>query len=189
MSTSQAKYYKEICKSPLGEITIICDEEGKHLVALQLKTQDFGIKAILCKKGSHLPALVKTKKWLDAYFAGDKPKISDLPLAPQGTSFQKAVWKILCKIPYGKTETYGNIAKKIAKASGKAKMAAQAVGGAVGYNPIAIVIPCHRVVGANGNLTGYGGGIDYKIKLLKHEGVDMRNFYAPIAYNGSNFKD
>ena len=122
---------------------------------------------------------VKTKKWLDRYFNGEKPKISELDLAPMGSDFAKNVWKILCEIPYGEVTTYGEIAKKMAKIMNKDKMSAQAVGGAVGHNPISIIIPCHRVVGSNGSLTGYAGGIDKKIKLLEHENVDMSNLYIP----------
>ena len=122
---------------------------------------------------------VKTKKWLDRYFNGEKPKISELDLAPMGSDFAKNVWKILCEIPYGEVTTYGEIAKKIAKIMNKDKMSAQAIGGAVGHNPISIIIPCHRVVGSNGSLTGYAGGIDKKIKLLEHENVDLSNLYIP----------
>ena len=104
---------------------------------------------------------------------GERPKISELQLAPIGSNFRQEVWKILCKIPYGQVTTYGDIAKKIAQRRGVAKMSAQAIGGAVGHNPISIIIPCHRVIGTNGNLTGYAGGIETKSKLLQHEGVNM----------------
>ena len=96
-----------------------------------------------------------------------------------GSIFAKNVWKILCQIPYGELTTYGEIAKKMAKLMNKDKMSAQAVGGAVGHNPISIIIPCHRVVGKNGNLTGYAGGIDKKIKLLELEKVEMSNLMLP----------
>ena len=115
--------------------------------------------------------LVKAKKWLDRYFKGEKPQISELDLAPIGSDFAKNVWKLLCEIPYGEVTTYGEIAKKVAKIMNKSRMSAQAVGGAVGHNPISIIIPCHRVIGTNGSLTGYAGGIDKKIFLLKHEGA------------------
>ena len=120
-----------------------------------------------------------TKKWLDQYFAGNKPNISELSMAPIGGVFQKSVWKILCQIPYGEVITYGEIAKKMARIMNKTRMSAQAVGGAVGHNPISIIIPCHRVVGSNGSLTGYAGGLQTKIKLLEIEGVDMNSFYVP----------
>ena len=125
---------------------------------------------------------VKTKKWLDRYFNGEKPKICELDLTPMGSDFAKNVWKFLCKIPYGEVITYGEIAKKMAKIMNKDKMSAQAVGGAVGHNPISIIIPCHRVVGSNGSLTGYAGGIDKKIRLLEHEKVDIGNLYIPTKY-------
>ena len=102
-----------------------------------------------------------------------------LPLHLQGTEFQKAVWAILLNIPYGQTETYGKIAKEIARGRGREHMSAQAVGGAVGHNPVSIIVPCHRVVGADGNLTGYAGGIERKIALLQLEGHSMESFYRP----------
>ena len=117
--------------------------------------------------------LVKAKKWLDRYFKGEKPQISELDLEPIGSDFTKNVWKLLCEIPYGEVTTYGEIAKKVAKIMNKTTMSAQAVGGAVGHNPISIIIPCHRVIGTNGSLTGYASGIDKKIFLLKHEGVKI----------------
>ncbi len=123
--------------------------------------------------------LNKAKKWLDRYFKGERPSISELDLEPMGSIFAKNVWKILCQIPYGELTTYGEIAKKMAKLMNKDKMSAQAVGGAVGHNPISIIIPCHRVVGKNGNLTGYAGGIDKKIKLLELEKVEMSNLMLP----------
>lgn len=131
------------------------------------------------KENKNERILIKTKKWLDEYFNGKKPEISELDLAPIGSEFAKNVWEILCEIPYGKVTTYGEIAKKMAKIMHKEKMSAQAVGGAVGHNPISIIIPCHRVVGANGSLTGYAGGIDKKIYLLKHEQVNMENLFVP----------
>ena len=117
--------------------------------------------------------LVKAKKWLDRYFKGEKPQISELYLEPNGSDFAKNVWKLLCEIPYGVVTRYGEIAKKVSKIKNKSTMSAQAVGGAVGHNPISIIIPCHRVIGANGSLTGYAGGIDKKMFLLKHEGVSL----------------
>lgn len=131
------------------------------------------------KENKNERILIKTKKWLDEYFNGKKPEISELDLAPIGSEFAKNVWEILCEIPYGKVTTYGEIAKKMAKIMHKEKMSAQAVGGTVGHNPISIIIPCHRVVGANGSLTGYAGGIDKKIYLLKHEQVNMENLFVP----------
>ena len=123
--------------------------------------------------------LQKTKNWLDRYFKGEKPDIKELSLKPQGSLFRQEVWKLLCEIPYGEVTTYGKIAKVVAQKLHKEKMSGQAVGNAVGHNPISIIIPCHRVVGTSGSLTGYAGGIDKKIALLKHEGVDMTHYFIP----------
>jgi methylated-DNA-[protein]-cysteine S-methyltransferase len=120
-----------------------------------------------------LPVFAAARDWLDRYFAGQRPQPSELPLSPEGSSFRKAVWEILCAIPYGEVTTYGRIASLMAAQMNKASMSCQAVGGAVAHNPIAIIIPCHRVVGTDGSLTGYAGGIDRKARLLEHEGVDM----------------
>ena len=123
--------------------------------------------------------LVKTRKWLNRYFLGERPKIEELNIHLNGTSFEKIVWELLKRIPYGEVTTYKELAIKVAKKLGKEKMSAQAVGGAVGHNPISIIIPCHRVVGTNGSLTGYAGGIDKKVKLLEFEKVDMEKLYIP----------
>ena len=131
-----------------------------------------------CLKEKNLAVFDQTKRWLDLYFSGREPGFTPA-LNPVGSAFRRAVWEILLKIPYGKTTTYGQIAREIAAARGLAKMSAQAVGGAVGHNEISIIIPCHRVIGAHGSLTGYAGGIDRKIKLLKLEGVDMRGLFTP----------
>lgn len=112
------------------------------------------------------------------YFAGKEPDFTP-PLHPIGSEFRCAVWKLLLQIPYGSTATYGDIAKEIAKNMGLEKMSAQAVGGAVGHNEISIIIPCHRVVGTNGSLTGYAGGLDKKIRLLKLEHADMSRMFIP----------
>ena len=124
------------------------------------------------------PILAETKHWLDIYFDGHQPNFLP-PLHPTGSAFRQEVWDLLLQIPYGQTVTYGEIARKIAEKRGLNRMSAQAVGGAVGHNEISIIIPCHRVVGANGNLTGYGGGIDKKVKLLELEGVDINRFSLP----------
>ena len=121
------------------------------------------------KENDNDNTLLKAKKWLDRYFNKEKPSIKELELNPMGSEFRQAVWKILCEIPYGKVTTYKEIAEEIAEQKGIDKMSAQAVGGAVGHNPISIIIPCHRVVGTNGDLTGYAGGIDKKKYLLEHE--------------------
>lgn len=175
--------YRINYESPLGVINVASD--GESIVELWLPGQR-GFWGELEEKGNvteQVPVLVKAKEWLDRYFSGDRPTPQELPLAPVGGSFRQDVWKILCGIPYGELITYGEIAKRIASRRGLDKMAAQAVGGAVGHNPISIVIPCHRVVGAGENLTGYGGGIALKQALLAHEGVDLSGFYVPVKKN------
>lgn len=172
-------YYKATYASPLGTITLACDDD--HLVGLWVEGQKYHSAAIseeLVEKDD-IPVLHMAKKWLDRYFAGERPGISELPLKPVGGEFRQAVWSILCEIPYGEVTTYGDIAKRIAVKMGKKSMSSQAVGGAVGHNPISIIIPCHRVVGSNGSLTGYAGGIQIKVKLLELEGVDMSNLFVP----------
>ena len=126
----------------------------------------------------NLAVFNQTRRWLDLYFSGREPGFTPA-LNPVGSAFRRAVWEILLKIPYGKTTTYGQIAREIAATRGLAKMSAQAAGGAVGHNEISIIIPCHRVIGTHGSLTGYAGGIDREIKLLQPGGVDMRGLFAP----------
>ena len=171
--------YSTSCSSPIGEFLLASD--GNKLIGLWLKGQKYfagNVKQELIEKDD-LPIFTETKKWLGKYFSGQNPSLANLSLAPQGGEFRKAVWEILCNIPYGELTTYGEIAKEMAKKTGKETMSAQAVGGAVGHNPISIIIPCHRVVGANGSLTGYAGGIDKKIKLLEHEGTDISHLFIP----------
>lgn len=132
----------------------------------------------------NLAVFDQTRRWLDLYFSGREPGFTPA-LNPVGSAFRRAVWEILLKIPYGQTTTYGQIAREIAAARGLAKMSAQAVGGAVGHNEISIIIPCHRVVGTHGSLTGYAGGIDRKIKLLQPGGVDMRGFFYAREEHGA----
>ncbi len=131
------------------------------------------------EEGDGMPVFESAKRWLDRYFAGEEPVISELPLAPVGSEFRQVVWNILCEIPYGEVVSYGEIARKTAEKMGKKRMSGQAVGGAVGHNPISIIIPCHRVVGSNGSLTGYAGGIQTKIKLLQLEGADTSRLFVP----------
>ena len=121
-------------------------------------------------KAAKLPAFAETVRWLDTYFAGREPDFTP-PIALHTTPFRREVCEIMLSIPYGQTMSYGQIADIIAKRRGLERMSAQAVGGAVGHNPISIIIPCHRVVGSDGSMTGYGGGIDKKIALLKLEGA------------------
>jgi methylated-DNA-[protein]-cysteine S-methyltransferase len=172
-------YYSTYYSSPVGRLTLASDEE--NLVGLYLEGQRYFLDTLPEQpvERNDIPILQKTKEWLDRYFAGEKPAITELPLAPIGSEFRQRVWSMLCEIPYGQITTYGEIAKKIAVLMKREKMAAQAVGGAVGHNPISIIIPCHRVVGANGSLTGYGGGIKTKVKLLELEGVDMSRLFVP----------
>ena len=174
-------YYTTHIASPLGALMLASD--GENLVGLWNEGQKYfgaSIKGDMTEKPD-LPILTAAKKWLDAYFAGEKPAISNLPLAPAGGEFRQIVWKILCEIPYGKCITYGEIAQRTAARMNKKSMSSQAVGGAVGHNPISIIIPCHRVIGANRSLTGYAGGIDKKMKLLAHEGVAPSCYFVPAA--------
>lgn len=118
------------------------------------------------------PVFASLQEWLDAYFARKNPALT-FACAPKGSPFQKAVWNMLLRIPHGTLTTYGAIAEEMAKKIGRESMSAQAVGGAVGHNPISVIIPCHRVVGANGGLTGYAGGVDKKAALLRLEGLQV----------------
>ena len=165
--------------SPLGDI-LLASKDNK-LIGLWIEGQKYFLSSIKeeIQEKSNDGVLLATKSWLDRYFNGQKPNIDELNLSPIGSDFRQAVWKILCKIPYGETITYNDIAKEIARQRKIKKMSAQAIGGAVGHNPISIIIPCHRVVGTNGNLTGYAGGIEKKIWLLRHEHVNMENFFIP----------
>ena len=167
-------YYKSEYKSPLGNITVCCDEDEK-IVGLFFKNQKYFADNIDGKitENNNLKIFVTVKSWLDKYFAGKKPNIKEIPIKFIGNDFRKSVWKILYKIPYGKVVTYGDIAKQIAKQQGITKMSAQAIGGAVGHNPISIIVPCHRVVGKNGKLTGYAAGLNKKKKLLELEQANM----------------
>ena len=166
-------YYTEYT-TPLGEafgsLMLICEddkligvytEEQKHVL------ESFKVKLV---KNNENTVFKQVTAWLDSYFAGNRNlKISDLPLAPKGNEFRQLVWQELCRIPYGQTTTYGETAKKVAAKMGKETMSAQAVGGAIGHNPIGIIIPCHRVIGKDGKMVGYAGGLFRKIMLLNHE--------------------
>ena len=163
--------------SPLGGITEASD--GKSLIGLWFDGQKYFADTLDSdSEEKRLPVFEQTDRWLDIYFSGRKPDFTP-PLSMKTTAFRKAVWKIMLKIPYGHTMTYGEIADKIAKQQGRAWMSAQAVGGAVAHNPVSLIIPCHRVVGTNGSLTGYAGGIDKKVKLLTLEKADMSSFFIP----------
>lgn len=168
--------YTTTYASPLGEILLVCDDEG--LTHLAFDGQKYAPALTDAVTAADHPLLTAARLWLDAYFDGRDPGVIP-PLHPQGTAFQETVWQLLLKIPYGQTTTYGALAKETARLLGRARMSAQAVGGAVGRNPIGIIVPCHRVVGASGSLTGYAGGLDKKIALLALEGIDTSRFSIP----------
>lgn len=174
-------YYKTLYPSPIGILTLACDGGENNLVGLWMEGQKYhgGTIAEPMIEKNDVPLFDITKKWLDRYFAGKNPAACELPLAPIGGEFRQGVWAILREIPYGQVITYGEIAKKMAAKAGKQSMSSQAVGGAVGHNPISIVIPCHRVVGSNGSLTGFSGGVQKKISLLELEGVDLSRMFVP----------
>ena len=172
-------YYSTTHASPIGLITLACDED--NLVGLWIEGQKYYLEPITeaMAENNNMPVLHAATEWLDRYFAGEKPAVSELPLAPDGSEFRRNVWKILCEIPYGEVVTYGSIAKRIAIGMNRDTMSSQAVGGAVGHNPISIIIPCHRVIGSNGSLTGYAGGVLTKMKLLELEGVETSSLFIP----------
>lgn len=154
-------YISTTYASPLGALTLAA--EGEALVGLWMEGQrHFGANLELTP--GELPEFARASDWLDRYFAGERPEARELNLAPRGTPFQRAVWAKLFEIPWGETATYGDLARELGSA-------ARAVGGAVGRNPISIIIPCHRALGANGSLTGYAGGLERKRWLLEHEGI------------------
>jgi len=163
--------YTSTCESPLGRILLASD--GAGLTGLWFDGQKYfagGLKEDHEEK--ELPVFDSARRWLDIYFAGREPDFMPrIHLA--GTAFQCGVWEIMRRIPYGRTTTYGTIARIFAAQKGVSKMSAHAVGGAVAHNRISILIPCHRVISSDGNLTGYAGGIDKKIKLLTLEGVNL----------------
>ena len=163
--------------SPLGDILLAADDRG--LTGLWFEGAKYFAAGLgpECEE-KDIPVLQQTRRWLDIYFSGREPDFMP-PLHARGSAFRMEVWKILCRIPYGKTMTYGEIAGEIAKQKGLEHMSAQAVGGAVGHNPVSILIPCHRVVGSSGSLTGYAGGIDKKLKLLQLEKTDLSGIFVP----------
>lgn len=164
-------------QSPMGDILLAADEIG--LTGLWFEGQKYFAHTLSDEYISQeTPILAEAKRWLDVYFSVEEPNFTP-PLHPIGSPFRQAVWQILLQIPYGQTTTYGEIARQLAEKHGIAHMSAQAVGGAVGHNEVSIIIPCHRVVGTNGSLTGYAGGIDKKIRLLELEKTDMTKFFIP----------
>ena len=159
------QYYQ----SPLGGITIASD--GEALTGLWFDGQKyFGSTLSAEYEEKSLPVFDQADSWLDLYFSGRDPGFTP-PLCLRGTTFRRAVWEILLTIPFGQTMTYGEIAARLADQMGLPQMPARAVGGAVGHNPISLIIPCHRVVGSDGSLTGYAGGLDKKMRLLKMENI------------------
>lgn len=173
-------YYGTHYKSPAGDILLVGDEN--HIISLSFEGQKYSESTVPGNvvEQADVPVLCEAVRWLEDYFAGKRPAPSLLPLAPIGGEFRRLVWKLLLEIPYGEVTTYGNIAGEAAKRMGKARMSAQAVGGAIGHNPIGIVIPCHRVVGADGSLTGYAGGLERKKMLLEHEGIDVTKLHVTL---------
>lgn len=163
----------------LGDIALASD--GTHLTGLYLAGQKYYFDRVAgpFEDGGGLAVFDQVRSWLDRYFAGLRPDPAELPLAPAGSEFRQLVWDALLAIPYGQTRTYGSIARLLEETTGR-RASAQAVGGAVGHNPISIVIPCHRVVGSDGSLTGYAGGIRSKLWLLGHEGADMTDLFVPV---------
>lgn len=155
-----------IYESPIGPLTLVCNDNA-------LTNLDFGAHASedAALQENH-PILAQTRNWLDIYFSGQEPGFMP-PIELSGSEFRQMVGHIMLNIPFGHTITYGDIAREVQERTGK-RASAQAVGNAVGHNPIAIIVPCHRVVGYNGSLTGYGGGMDNKIRLLENENIDFR---------------
>lgn len=170
--------YVSYYESPLGKILLASDDAGLSGLWFVERQRYFALGLDEERVEKESRAIAEAKRWLDVYFSGKEPGFS-VPLSISGSAFRQEVCRIMLGIPYGKTMTYGEIAGKIAAAHSIPKMSARAVGGAVGHNPISIIIPCHRVVGASGSLTGYGGGIERKIRLLTLEGVDLSAFSIP----------
>ena len=163
--------------SPLGGILLAADEVG--LTGLWFDGEKYFADNLPARHTvGETPTLAETKRWLDIYFTGREPGFLP-PLHPIGSAFRQSVWELLLRIPYGQTTTYGALARQLAAKQGKTRMSAQAVGGAVGHNEISIIIPCHRVVGTSGSLTGYAGGIEKKVRLLQLEHADMSRFFVP----------
>lgn len=168
----ESKYYKKVYSSPIGDIVLSSD--GIDLTGVDFIKNPNEVPEVQ----EDLPIFQETILWLDLYFSGHIPDFTPKYKIASATPFQKCVWNILKEIPYGKWISYNDIAKRIAKERGIPKMSAQAVGGAVGKNPIGIIIPCHRVLGKNGELTGYAGGLEKKVELLKIEQFDLQHLQA-----------
>ena len=169
--------YTQTYSSPLGELLLSADDTG--LSGLWFVGQRYFARTL--PPGAvpgETPVLTASKRWLDCYFSGKRPDFLP-PLHLIGTDFQQAVWNLLLEIPYGQIVTYGALARALAQQLGKPAMSAQAVGAAVGRNPVSVIVPCHRVVGADGNLTGYAGGVERKLQLLQLEGADLTRLHVP----------
>ena len=170
-------YYGGWYESPIGRLFLACSCEG--LAGVWMEEQRY-LRQTMPQgvvEADH-PLLHQASAWLEAYFAGQRPCVEDLPLAPAGGAFRQCVWSLLREIPYGQVTTYGALARAAAHRLGRERMSAQAVGGAVGHNPIAIIVPCHRVIGSDGSLTGYAGGMERKAWLLQHEGANLEERFA-----------
>ena len=177
MANNTAAVFTRHYDSPMGRILLAADEIG--LRGLWFDGQKYFARDLPEKRiEQETHAIAKARRWLDVYFTGKEPDFLP-PLHPAGSTFQQAVWALLLQIPYGQTTTYGALAKQLAEINGGKRISAQAVGGAVGHNEISIIIPCHRVIGSSGSLTGYAGGIDKKVKLLELERTDIRGFFIP----------
>ena len=164
--------FKSYYNSNLGKIIIVAD--NRYVYGLYFDNQKYlpeNLEKLEINNNS--PIIKQVKLWLEEYFNGKKPNLENLPIKLIGSEFKMLVWSVLKTIPYGKTITYGEIAKTLARKTNKEKISARAVGNAVGHNSLSIIIPCHRVIGANGKITGYAGGIDKKIALLKLEGINV----------------
>lgn len=171
--------FTEYYASPLGNILLTADETG--LTGLWFEGQKYFAQGLPEeRREAETPVLTQTKDWLDIYFSGEKPDFLP-PLHPAGSQFRQDVWNLLLEIPYGETRTYGEISKKLAERRNLPHSSAQAVGGAVGHNPVSIIIPCHRVVGTNGSLTGYAGGLERKIRLLELEHTEWTGLFVPTG--------
>lgn len=171
--------YKYVYETPGNFSNMIMNSDGEYLTGLWFENSRDSSKHIIDCEEKNLEVFTETKKWLDTYFSGKKPNFTPKYKIEKLTPFRKEVIDIMNSIEYGNVVTYNDISKIIAEKRGMKRMSSQAVGGAVGWNPICIIIPCHRVVGTSGSLTGYGGGINNKIELLKLEGNDMSKYFIP----------
>ena len=161
--------------SPLGGILLAADDMG--LTGLWFDGERYFAEGLDPNHTAQkTPILQQAERWLEVYFSGREPGFTP-PLHPMGSPFRQAVWELLLQIPYGQTTTYGALAKQLAEINGGKRVSAQAVGGAVGHNPVSIIVPCHRVVDSDGSLTGYAGGIEKKIRLLTLENAEAANLY------------